>query len=257
MKTFIREKLFQIWYWYVSKVDKNAEVILMNYGFHNEKLQLTLKDNDEPNRYSLQLYYHLATQTDITNKDIIEIGSGRGGGLTFLTNTLKPANAIGIELNQKAVDFCNKHYQVDGLDFQQGDAQNLTLLDSCCDVVINVESSHRYPEFQQFLKETLRILRPGGYLLLTDFRYDYEMEEFNKDINQSGFELIKNQNINNEVVASLKLDDIRRRALIEKLTPRFLHKTALNFAGAIGSETYNYFENKTYIYFSLTLQKPV
>ena len=256
MKTFIREKLFQIWYWYVSKVDKNAEVVLMNYGYHNDELKLTLTPEAEPNRYSLQLYYYMATQAGISGKEIVEIGSGRGGGLTFLTEILKPAKSTGIELNQKAVDFCNNHYKVDGLLFQQGDAQNLTLDDSCCDIVLNVESSHRYPEFQNFLQEAKRILRPGGYLLLTDFRYNYEMEEFNMDISKSGFEIINNTNINNEVVYSLKLDDNRRRSLIKKLTPRLLHKTALNFAGAIGSETFNNFDKRVYEYFSLVLKKP-
>ena len=255
MKTYIREKLFQLWYWYVSKLDKNAEVILMNYGYHDDKIVLQLTDKEEPNRYSLQLYYHFTENIKIENQEIVEIGSGRGGGLAFLVNQLKPAKAIGIELNQKAVDFCNNYYHLNGLEFKQGDAQNLDLPDNCCDVVINVESSHRYPEFQKFLQESKRILRPGGYLLITDFRYQYEMDEFNKDISVSGFEIISDKNINSEVVASLKLDDDRRRNLIKKLAPSFLHKTALNFAGATGSETYNNFENKTYIYFSLVLRK--
>ena len=53
--------------------------------------------------------------------------------------------------------------------------------------------------------------------------------------------VLKERFINEEVVAALKLDDEHKRKLVKKLTPRFLHKIALNFAGTIGSETYNQF----------------
>ena len=36
------------------------------------------------------------------------------------------------------------------------------------DYVINVESCHRYENIGQFLKEVRRVLRPGGFFLVTD-----------------------------------------------------------------------------------------
>src|SRR5690606_29692309 len=100
-----------------------------------------------------------------------------------------------------------------------------------------------------------RILRPGGYFLFTDFRYDSEMDEIRKDLEESGFTLVKENNINQEVTAALALDDTRRRKLIKDLAPRFLHNLALNFAGAMGSETYNNFASGKYIYFSYIFKK--
>ncbi|HAF27832.1 MAG TPA: class I SAM-dependent methyltransferase [Bacteroidales bacterium] len=255
MKFNFREMLFRIWYWYVNKVDKNAEVLFMNYGYSGDDLNISLDEQNEANRYSIQLYHHLAKETDIKEKDIIEIGCGRGGGLSYIAKTFAPATAKGIDLDSRAASFCNKYYQIDGLSFSQGDAQNLDLKDNSYDVVLNIESSHRYPDMKAFLGEVSRILRPNGHFLYTDFRYDFEMEDLKKELESSGLTVLKERLITKEVVAALEHDDKRRRVLIKKLAPKFLHKIALDFAGTVGSNTYNQFATQKYIYYSYVLKK--
>ena len=137
----------------------------------------------------------------------------------------------------------------------QGDAQNLDIPDASFDAIINVESSHRYPDMNSFLSQVSRILKPGGYFLFTDFRYDHEMEELNQQLEKTGFKMVHNELITPKVVKALELDDNRRRKLVKKLAPGFLHKLALNFAGAVGTETYNYFADRKYEYFSFVFQK--
>jgi hypothetical protein len=66
---------------------------------------------------------------------------------------------------------------------------------------------------------------------------------------------VKEKFINKEVVAALELDDERKRKLVKKLIPKIIRKIALNFAGTIGSETYNRFLSHKYIYFSYVLKK--
>lgn len=251
----LRERLFGIWYWYINKVDKNADILFMNYGFNDKDQRIALDEKSESNRFCIQLYHHLASATDIKNKDIVEIGCGRGGGLSYITSHFSPASAKGIDLDKQAVLFCNRHYLQDGLSFSQGDAQKLNLGNGTCDVVINVESSHRYPDMAAFLREVSRILRPAGYFLFTDFRYDHEMEELRLQLKLSGMSVLKERVINGEVLAALEVDDQRKRNLIKKLVPNFLHNIALNFAGTTGSETFNLFASGRYIYFSYVLQK--
>jgi len=255
IKFNFRESLFKIWYFYVNKVDKKAEVLFMNYGYSSAGQEIALSEKDEMNRYSIQLYSHFTTDVSIKDKDIVEIGSGRGGGLNFLTKTFKPTSAIGVELDKRAITFCNKHYTQDNLNFIHGDAQKLSLNNESCDIILNVESSHRYPDMQSFLGEVYRTLRPGGHFLFTDFRYDYEMDELNKQLELSGLKVVKERNINKEVITALELDDPRKRGLVKRLTPKFLNKVALNFSGTIGSETYNQFVSNKYIYFSYILTK--
>lgn len=255
MKFNFRETLFRIWYWYVNRIDKNAEILFMNFGYCEKDKDIPMDENSKGDRYSVQLYHHLAIATEIKNKDIVEIGCGRGGGLAYITKNFSPATAIGIDLDKQAADFCNRHYSLDGLSFQQGDAQNLSLKDNSADVLFNVESSHRYPDMKAFLGEVHHILRPGGHFLFTDFRYDHEMDELKNQLAQSGLTVSSERVINKEVVAALALDDERKRRLVKKLAPKFLHKIALNFGGAIGSETYHQFDSGKYVYFSYVMKK--
>jgi len=158
-------------------------------------------------------------------------------------------------MNNLAISFCKQHYKYEGLWFVQGDAQSLNLDDNSVDVIFNVESSHRYPNMAKFLSEVSRILRPNGTFLFTDFRYNFEMDKLIKNLNTSGLTIVKERIINNQVVSALRLDDERRRSLVKRLTPRIIHRIALNFAGAIGSETFKQFDSQKYIYFSYVLKK--
>ena len=227
----------------------------MNFGYADTNPAIILDTLDECNRYSIQLYHYLASAIELQNKDIYEVGCGRGGGLEYITRRFSPASAMGIDLDKQAIAFCNRHYALKGLSFLHGDAQKLPLDNHSCDVIINVESSHRYPDMDLFLKEIYRILRPEGYFLITDFRYDYEIPFLQEQLQSSGMSMLKGEFITKQVVAALELDDGRRRELVEKLTPRILHKTALNFAGTIGSETYNQFVSRKYVYFNYIFQK--
>lgn len=250
-----RETMFRIWYWYVSTVDKNAEVIFMNYGYNEKEHEVSLDKDQESNRFSIQLYHHLTHGIEIKNKDIVEIGCGRGGGLAYITKTFAPKTALGIDLEARAVDFSNKYYTIENLSFKQGDAQNLELENESTDIVFNVESSHRYPDFKSFINEVSRVLRPGGHLLFTDFRYANEYDQLVEDMAKCGLKILKHREITKDVVEALDLDDQRRRNLVNKLTPKFLHKIALNFSGAKDTETYNQFAKRDYVYFSYILQK--
>jgi ubiquinone/menaquinone biosynthesis C-methylase UbiE len=251
----IREWAFRTWYWYVNNIDKNAEILFMNYGYSDPEKPVQLDPHDEPNRYSIQLYNLLASSTDLKNKDIAEIGCGRGGGLSYVVKKYSPDTALGVDLDKHAMSFCNKHYKIKGLTFQQGDAQQLNLKDGSFDAILNVESSHRYPQMELFLNEVKRLLRPGGYFLYVDFRYDHEMNDLKKQLQSSGLTILKEQLITQNVVKALEADDPRKRKLVQKLAPRFLHKIALNFAGTIGSDTYNQFASRKYEYYCFIMRK--
>jgi ubiquinone/menaquinone biosynthesis C-methylase UbiE len=255
MKIQFRDWLFRAWYWYISNIDKNAEVIFMNFGYSSPDEKVDLKPEDESNRYSIQLYQTLVSSVDLKGKSLLEIGCGRGGGLSFVAKYFPLKSTLGVDLNERASKFSQKHYKIDGLSFMQGDAQKLNIENESFDAILNVESSHRYPDMKAFLGEVKRILRPGGHFLFTDFRYDYEMEELNKQIDDMGLKIIQKRTITPNVVIALELDDSRRRYLVKKLAPKILHKTALNFSGAIGSETYNFFASGKYEYFVFVLEK--
>jgi ubiquinone/menaquinone biosynthesis C-methylase UbiE len=249
--------MYKALYWYISTVDRKKEVLFMNYGYHDSSEEIELHSTDEINRYSIQLYHRLAKMAEIEGKDIVEIGSGRGGGIAFITKRFKPASALGIDLNSTAVKFGNRYYKLKGLTFKQGNAQKLDLPDESKDVILNVESSHRYPNMNLFLDEVYRILKPGGHFLFTDFRPENEMKTLIHLLAQYHFVKFDEQMINQEVVKALELDTARRETLVNKYAPPFLRKSLLDFAGHTGSPTFKGLESGELVYFVFCFQKPL
>jgi len=251
----LRSLMFRVWYWYISKIDSNAEVTFMNYGYDDPSVKVTLDNEDEPNRYSIQLYHRLASAVDLKNKNIVEVGCGRGGGLAYIAKTFSPSNAIGIDLENRAVNFANSHHNGNGLIYKQGDAHKIPLESNSYDVLINVESSHRYLDMNKFLSEVTRVLKHDGYFLYTDFRYPHEMQVLKESIDSLNLSLIDEQLINPNVISALKNDTARRQDLVKRLTPKIFHKTALNFAGVEGSPTYNQILSGDLVYYIYILKK--
>ena len=88
----------------------------MNYGYEscNQPMAIPLKEEEERDRYMIQLYHHVATAVDLTDKDVVEVGSGRGGGSSYIKRYLKPKTMIGIDYSKNAIQFSNNQHKVDG-----------------------------------------------------------------------------------------------------------------------------------------------
>jgi ubiquinone/menaquinone biosynthesis C-methylase UbiE len=255
MKEKLKNVFYRIWYWYLSTIDKNAEVIFMNYGYSKNNEKIKLYENDEKNRYSAQLYNLVATGIDIKGKDILEVGCGRGGGLSYINRYLLPKSATGVDLNKKAIEFCKTYYSNKRIKFLQANAQSLNFQDNVFDVVINIESSHRYSQMDIFLDEVYRVLKLGGFFLFADFRHESEIEKLNKQFENSNLKLVKDEIITANIIEALKLSTNERENLIHKIVPKFLHSVGRKFAATEVSTTYNKFSTREYEYFFYILMK--
>ncbi len=251
----IRKYIAIALYRYVSRLDYKADVIFMNYGYADTEQRIDLHPEEEPDRYSIQLYHHMTESIDFRDKAVVEIGSGRGGGLYYIVKRWGPGSAIGIDLCNEAVRFCNNHYQASGLSFLQGDAQNLPLENESCDIVINVESSHRYGNFEKFLSEVRRVLRNDGLFLFADYRSKKKMPGLRKAMESVSLKVVKEESINRQVVSALKMDWDRKAQVYKKFAPRFLHEIGLNYASKIQSKLIEKFSTDRKVYFNYLLQK--
>jgi ubiquinone/menaquinone biosynthesis C-methylase UbiE len=240
--------MFRVLYRLINRFDRDKVVIFMNFGYSSDREDITLGEEDETNRYPIQLYRHLTDKIDLKGKSLVEIGCGRGGGLSYTANNSGASSLIGIDIEKTAVEFASREYRHPNLKFIKGSAENIPLPDNSCDVVLNVESSHRYLAFDKFVQEVSRILKPGGTLLLTDFRYPYEWAGFRANISSAGLVNQWECDITENVLQALRKDTPRRLELVRNLTPRILQKGIINFSGCEGSETYRFFENRTYEY---------
>ena len=150
---------------YHTRIHRDDDVVFLNAGYEEDPpMAIPLAASDEPKRFQIQLYHRTATQVDLSGKRVLEVGCGHGGGASYVMRTLHPASYTGLDLNPAGIAFCRKRHNLPGLEFVQGDAENLPFPDQSFDAVINVESSHCYPRFPRFLAEVARVPPDSTYL---------------------------------------------------------------------------------------------
>ncbi len=248
----------KMWYQHISELDINAQITFMNYGYvdlDSNTNEIELKGIDESNRYSIQLYHKVAGFIDLKGLDVLEIGSGRGGGAAYVMQYLSPKSMTGVDLSEKAIEFCNAHYNIRNLSFARSNAESLFFDNSSMDVIINIESSHCYKNMSGFLSEVYRILHDNGYFLFADYRSENNIDSLRKLFKLHGFNVLHEEVITPNIVKALELDNKRKLDLITQIVPKELYKFFLPFAGITGSWQYESFKTGDRKYMFLACDK--
>jgi ubiquinone/menaquinone biosynthesis C-methylase UbiE len=253
----LKRSLWRKWYQIMAKKYQLQDWTFMNYGYAElDGSQLDLQSYSERDRYFIQLYHFVATAVDIDGKNVLEVGSGRGGGASYIANTLEPIEMIGLDYSANAVKFSNKHNANSTLSFIEGDAEELPFEDDSYDVVLNVESSHCYGNMQQFVNEVYRVLKQGGYFSWADLRSTEEGKQLSSIFNSAGFEIKQEGVITPQVLNALDLIHERKMKMIEDNVPSMIQSTFRDFAGVKDSKIYNAFKDDSAVYLRYVLQKP-
>lgn len=227
----------------------------MNYGYVPNPGEPILKLNETvTQQYPLQMYHYLASKVSLEGKDVLEVGSGRGGGAKHVASYFKPASYTGLDLAQNAVDLANEMHRSANLKFIQGSAESIPFPDKSMDVVINVESCHAYGSVDKFLSEVKRVLKPGGYLLLVDFRGDNKMHILQSQLKETGMAILAEENITSNVISSIEAEDAVKTARIQRLFPKRWQKLFSEFAGVVGSKFHLTLKNGSRQYYRFVLQ---
>jgi ubiquinone/menaquinone biosynthesis C-methylase UbiE len=229
----------------------------MNYGYAplEPAPAMQLEVSDERDRLCIQLYQHAVRPVVLREMDVLEVGSGRGGGASYLARYLRPLSVTGLDFSQKAVDLCNRHRKAPGLAFTRGDAQSMPFPGSSFDAVINIESSHCYPSMGRFLSEVHRVLRPGGSLLFADLRNSDGLNALHRQFQASPLNLECEEDITANVLTALRVDNDRKVQLIQELIPWPFRRPFRLFAGIEGTTNYVGFQNGKLRYVSAHLTK--
>ena len=252
-----KQTFWKVWYQYISGRIGSEPVTFLNYGYWPpEGETLALRPEDESNRPAIQLYHHVASGANLTEKNVLEVSCGHGGGASFVKRYHQPASYTAVDQNPKAIDFDRKTHGSLDIDFRTGDAQALDFPAEHFEAVINVEASHCYPRQDSFFRSAHRVLRPGGHLLYADFRPPADAPQLERDILEAGFQIKSKSNITPHVLSALKKTSERYRDLAHKFSPKIFHNLMESFAAVEGSSMCNSFVNGERIYWSYQLMKP-
>lgn len=206
-----------------------------------------------PNATSVRLVIELIGSCNLTGWDVLDVGCGRGGTLAVVQERFRPARLVGVDLSSSAIAFCRRRHRATTMDFLVGDAEDLPFPAASFDVVLNVESSHGYPDAARFYGEVCRVLRPGGDFLYTDI---FPVEAYPARLaalRAAGLAIDAERDITAGVMQSCEQSAGRRLKAFGDFADR---DVASNLVGTETSRSYRGMRDGTLTYRLLRMHKP-
>lgn len=99
---------------------------------------------------------------------VLDVGCGTGAVLALLHEKYPDRRYVGLDLTPEMIEVARAKV-APGMEFVVGDAENLPFDEASFDAVLCSNSFHHYPNPAAFLAGALRVLRPGGRLILRDY----------------------------------------------------------------------------------------
>ena len=254
----LKKRLAKKWYDFFVSRYLAEEILFMNYGYADSQVSdsaLLLNPCDELYRYSIQLYHHLFSEINASGKDILEISSGIGGGVSYMSRYLMPKSVTAVDISEKALRIAQKRLPLPGLKFCLGESEHLPFHNERFDITINLEASLWFGSVDNFLKEVHRTLKKGGFFLYSDLRMKEQVKSWKDSILKSPFTLVKETDITENVCVALERLSESRRQYFEPATPKILWGVVKEFIALKDSDTYRSFKSRDRVYLSFVLKK--
>jgi SAM-dependent methyltransferase len=236
---WVQKTAWKWWYQILARRWRDADWTFMNYGWAPPAgtAPFALDPADEPDRWFIGQYHRLASVLPMEGARVLEVGSGRGGGSSYVARYFRAAEVVGLDYSAAATALARKlHKDVPNLSFREGDAEALPFEDGSFDIVLNVESSHCYGNMAGFVAEVERVLKPGGRFGWSDIRGAGMMAATVAAFDRPGLRLIDEEDITADVVRALDAANDRKMAKIGSL--RFGQAVVRQFSATKGTSLY-------------------
>lgn len=104
---------------------------------------------------------------------VLDAATGRGEFIQVIKQYFRSyTHVIGIDNNQKSVDYAQKMFPENDIEIYKMDLESLDYDDGYFDTVSISNSLHHLEHQEQVLNELLRVLKPGGILLVAEMYKD-------------------------------------------------------------------------------------
>ena len=227
----------------------------MNLGL-SEKPSKEIKSIDSADTHHISLYMKMLDmvpniQENGKNFSAIEIGCGRGGGCYVMKNYYQIPDITAVDLSSANIKLASKF--VPEVNFIADDAVTFTT-EKKFDIVLNLESSHRYSSRLAFFKKVESMMKADGCFVFGDMIRKHELEEVEKMLQESGLKIIKVETANEGVVNSINHNSPKQYPMVTKF-PFLFPKRIHSFCVTIHSRAYNKLKNGDVLYNLYLLKK--
>ncbi|WP_119072408.1 class I SAM-dependent methyltransferase [Aggregatilinea lenta] len=115
----------------------------------------------------------------ISGGRVLDIATGTGSTIQWMIEALKDyewfLGVDSVDITLRTFEDENV-FESDDVEFQRMDAHHLELNDASFDTVTTTRSLHHFADPAQVMDEIMRVLRPGGHVLIGDMYSDNQTE---------------------------------------------------------------------------------
>ena len=178
---------------------------------------------------------------------VLDLGSG--GGLDCFLAAKKVGvrgKVIGVDMTPEMIDKARANVQkedYENVEFRLGEIENLPVSDESIDIVISNCVINLSPDKKSVFQETLRVLKPGGRLMVSDIVLLKELPDFVKNSPQAYVGCISGAMIKDEYLGAMKEAGFQNVKVVsetpfplEYVTDDAVIRTTIDKAGLSGDE---------------------
>lgn len=137
----------------------------INFGYwKGVKKPLTTKKRIESQK---RLYFEMFGRFEPNYKTVLEVGCGRGHGVSWLRE--KGYEASGLDVLPSQIEKSKAEYPDLAHCFQQGEAERMPFADNHFDCVCSLEAAQHFTSFKIFCQESFRVLKHKGKLVVSTY----------------------------------------------------------------------------------------
>lgn len=227
----------------------------LNYGWLPPGPGFRLPPEEEADRPFIGLYHQAIQGLTLEGARLLEVGSGRGGGASWVARQPGVAGVVGVDRSRRTVALASRlHADQTGLAFRVGDAEALPFPDASFDGVVNIESSHCYGSMPRFAAEVARVLRPGGWFAWADMRSPAMLPDLDRAFAEAGLALEAEHDLTAGVVRALEATEARKQETVARIA--LLTPLAREFAAMQGSALQGGLRRGRVVYLARRYRRP-
>ncbi len=129
---------------------------------------------------------YIAAEDLVKGKIVLDIATGSGYGAKLLAKNAK--KVFGVDVDADSIEYAKENFYGTNIEYLVGDGESIPLPDNSIDVVTTFETIEHIKDYQKFIKEVKRVLKPDGLAIVStpnDLEFTegnhYHLHEFEYD----------------------------------------------------------------------------